>query len=241
MSWDTSPKTGLFYVLLTSKGGNIVSRGQKRAFTTQGFLNTSLIIESCTLSIFPQQHNRIEFGVSSLANKLHLASKNLQNKHLITVGTGFGNTRAPKTHHTMRNSRRLARYKAHGFFLAPRRHWDALTKHAGRINYKNGMERTRETKKCSLVEDWPQHIAFLPHPLRAMLRSKKEREKNKSEGGLPSPPLLFIAIFTSHRSPLSERLERANNVSTIFSPIVAFPKGQINNNNNDRLFNLFAA
>ena len=23
MSWDTSPKTGLFYVLLTSKGGNI--------------------------------------------------------------------------------------------------------------------------------------------------------------------------------------------------------------------------
>ena len=116
-----------------------LSRGQKRAFTTQGSLNTSLIIESCTLSIFPQQHNRIEFGVSSLANKLHLASKNLQNKHLITVGTGFGNTRAPKTHHTMRNSRRLARYKAHGFFLAPRRHWDALTKHAGRINYKNGM------------------------------------------------------------------------------------------------------
>ena len=97
-------------------------QGTKRAFTTQGSLNTSLIIESCTLSIFPQQHNRIEFGVSSLANKLHLASKNLQNKHLITVGTGFGNTRAPKTHHTMRNSRRLARYKAHGFFLAPRRH-----------------------------------------------------------------------------------------------------------------------
>ena len=27
---------------------------------------------------------------------------------------------------------------------------------------------------------------------------------------LPSPPLLFIAIFTSHRSPLSERLEQAN-------------------------------
>ena len=23
MSWDTSPKTGIFYVLLTSKGGNI--------------------------------------------------------------------------------------------------------------------------------------------------------------------------------------------------------------------------
>ena len=30
---------------------------------------------------------------------------------------------------------------------------------------------------------------------------------------LPSPPLLFIAIFTSHRSPLSERLEQANNWS----------------------------
>ena len=71
-----------------------MSRGQKRAFTTQGFLNTSLIIESCTLSIFPQQHNRIEFGVSSLANKLHLASKNLQNKYLITAGKGFGNKRA---------------------------------------------------------------------------------------------------------------------------------------------------
>ena len=26
---------------------------------------------------------------------------------------------------------------------------------------------------------------------------------------LPSPPLLFIAFFTSHRSPLSERLEQA--------------------------------
>ena len=100
------------------------------------------IIESCTRSIFSSQHNRIGIGVSSLANKLHLASKNLQNKHLITVGTGFGNTRAPKTHHTMRNSRRLARYKAHGFFLATRRHWDALTKHSGSINYKNEMERT---------------------------------------------------------------------------------------------------
>ena len=101
-----------------------LSRGQKRAFTTQGSLNTSLIIESCTLSIFPQQHNRIEFGVSSLANKLHLANKN----------------------HTMRNSRRLARYKAHGFFLATRRHWDALTKHAGRINYKmewNGLGKQK--------------------------------------------------------------------------------------------------
>ena len=31
----------------------------------------------------------------------------------------------------------------------------------------------------------------------------------RSLTSLPSPPLLFIAIFTSHRSPLSERLEQA--------------------------------
>ena len=45
----------------------------------------------------------------------------------------------------------------------------------------------------------------------------KGARKNKSEGGgevregtsLPSPPLLFISFFTSHRSPLSERLEQA--------------------------------
>ena len=39
---------------------------------------------------------------------------------------------------------------------------------------------------------------------------KKEREKIKPrEEELPSPPPLFIAFFTSHRSPLSERLEQA--------------------------------
>ena len=31
----------------------------------------------------------------------------------------------------------------------------------------------------------------------------------RSRTSLPSPPLLFIAFFTSHRSPLSERLEQA--------------------------------
>ena len=42
------------------------------------------------------------------------------------------------------------------------------------------------------------------------MRRKKERDKIKArEGALPSPSLLFIAIFTSHRSPLSERLEQA--------------------------------
>ena len=47
---------------------------------------------------------------------------------------------------------------------------------------------------------------------------KKGARKSKSEGGgevregphlsLPSPPLLFIAFVTPHRSPLSERLEQ---------------------------------
>ena len=32
---------------------------------------------------------------------------------------------------------------------------------------------------------------------------------NRSRTSLPSPPLLFIAFFTLHRSPLSERLEQA--------------------------------
>ena len=32
---------------------------------------------------------------------------------------------------------------------------------------------------------------------------------------LPSPPLLFIAFFTSHCSPLSERLEQANRGLTL--------------------------
>ena len=39
---------------------------------------------------------------------------------------------------------------------------------------------------------------------------KKEREKIKARESLPSPPLLFIAFFTSHRSPLSEHLEQAS-------------------------------
>ena len=95
-----------------------LSRGQKtRLQNTKGlehnFNNRELYTQHILLTT---QQDRI--GVSSLANKLHLASKNLQKTHLITVATGFGNTRAANTHHTMRNSRRLARYKAHGFFLA---------------------------------------------------------------------------------------------------------------------------
>ena len=36
----------------------------------------------------------------------------------------------------------------------------------------------------------------------------------RSHTSLPSPPLLFITFFTSHRSPLSERLEQATNLHT---------------------------
>ena len=95
-----------------------LSRGQKTRLQNtkvleHNFNNRELHTQHILLTT---QQDRI--GVSSLANKLHLASKNLQKTHLITVATGFGNTRAAKTHHTMRNSRRLARYKAHGFFLA---------------------------------------------------------------------------------------------------------------------------
>ena len=38
---------------------------------------------------------------------------------------------------------------------------------------------------------------------------KRSAKKIKAREGA-SPPLLFIAIFTSHRSPLSERLEQAS-------------------------------
>ena len=47
---------------------------------------------------------------------------------------------------------------------------------------------------------------------------KKGARKNKSEGGgggSPQPPLLFIAIFTSHRSPLPERLEQAKSLKRV--------------------------
>ena len=37
---------------------------------------------------------------------------------------------------------------------------------------------------------------------------------------LPSPRLLFIAFFTLHRSPLSERLEQASRASTVLSSVV---------------------
>ena len=40
-------------------------------------------------------------------------------------------------------------------------------------------------------------------------RTFVQNSYKRSCTSLPSPPLLFIAFFTSHRSPLSERLEQA--------------------------------
>ena len=42
-------------------------------------------------------------------------------------------------------------------------------------------------------------------PERTFVKNSYKRSRTS----LPSPPLLFIAFFTSHRSPLSERLEQA--------------------------------
>ena len=48
------------------------------------------------------------------------------------------------------------------------------------------------------------------------MRSKKEREKIKAREE-SSPPLLFIAFFTLHRSPLSERLEQATSYGEVIT------------------------
>ena len=42
-------------------------------------------------------------------------------------------------------------------------------------------------------------------PERTFVKNSYKRSRTS----LPSPPLLFSAFFTSHRSPLSERLEQA--------------------------------
>ena len=44
-------------------------------------------------------------------------------------------------------------------------------------------------------------------PERTLVKNSYKRSRTS----IPSPPLLFIAFFTSHRSPPSERLEQANN------------------------------
>ena len=43
-------------------------------------------------------------------------------------------------------------------------------------------------------------------PERTFVKNSYKRSRTS----LPSPPLLFIAFFASHRSPLSERLKQAN-------------------------------
>ena len=70
-----------------------LSRGQKTRLQNtkvleHNFNNRELHTQHILLTT---QQDRI--GVSSLANKLHFASKNLQKTHLITFATGFGNTR----------------------------------------------------------------------------------------------------------------------------------------------------
>ena len=46
-------------------------------------------------------------------------------------------------------------------------------------------------------------------------RSHSEERCEVKRSSLPSPPLLFIAFFTLHRSPLSERLEQAKRKKTV--------------------------
>ena len=48
-------------------------------------------------------------------------------------------------------------------------------------------------------------------PERAFVKNSYKRSRTS----LPSSPLLFIAFFTSHRSPLSERLEQATHSVSI--------------------------
>ena len=72
------------------------------------------------------------------------------------------------------------------------------------------------TSSAAMSKEKRLPFAGLPVPgvqIVTAVRSKKEREKIKAREGkrtsLPSPPLLFKAFFTSHRPPLSERLEQA--------------------------------
>ena len=48
-------------------------------------------------------------------------------------------------------------------------------------------------------------------PERTFVKNSYKRSRTS----LPSPPLLFIAFFTSHRSPLSERLEQAKTLTML--------------------------
>ena len=57
-------------------------------------------------------------------------------------------------------------------------------------------------------------------PERTFVKNSYKRSRTS----LPSPPLLFIAFFTSHRSPLSERLEQAITKHTALETLTQDPK-----------------
>ena len=63
-----------------------------------------------------------------------------------------------------------------------------------------------ETRKCKLSLWDGSGI-----PERTFVKNSYKRSRTS----LPSSPLLFIAFFTSHRSPLSERLEQATHSVSI--------------------------
>ena len=58
------------------------------------------------------------------------------------------------------------------------------------------------------------------------MRSKKEREEIKPREE-ESPPLLFTAFFTSHCSPLSERLEQAMGKGVTIRPGAIIREGRL--------------
>ena len=60
-------------------------------------------------------------------------------------------------------------------------------------------------------------------PERTFVKNSYKR----SHTSLPSPPLLFIGFFTSHRSPLSERLEQAIIIAVLATYLLAIIRFQV--------------
>ena len=60
-------------------------------------------------------------------------------------------------------------------------------------------------------------------------RTSVKNSYKRSRTSLPSPPLLFIAFFTPHRSPLSERLEQANDQGAFCCVDLSSVKQSVNN------------
>ena len=65
---------------------------------------------------------------------------------------------------------------------------------------------------CSRRSDSGERCEVKRSGKKIKAREEERWEREGSRTSLPSPPLLFIAFFTSHRSPLSERLEQASSV-----------------------------